>query len=73
MEFKREDYYSQTEVCKKFKISPKNFKQILIENKLDIINNYIILHTAPEGLPYPATASYVLKKDFDNALAIFLS
>lgn len=71
VEFKRDQYYTQTEACKKFKITPKVFKKILGLHSVNTITNDITLYTSPEGLAYPVTAIYVLKKDFELGLEIF--
>lgn len=62
----RSKYYSQTEACKRFKKSPKRFKE-LIEG-LELVGNEITLHTAPEGEPFKVKPIYVLKTDFDKLI-----
>jgi len=60
-DFIRYQYYSQTEACKLFKISPKKFKN-LIEG-YDTINNTVTLHGL-EGKPYTITTIYINKLIF---------
>lgn len=62
----RSNFYSQTEACKLFKITPKRFKE-LIEG-LDVVGKEITLHTTPEGKPFNLRPIYVLKSDFDKAI-----
>ncbi|RZJ82586.1 MAG: hypothetical protein EOO47_00110 [Flavobacterium sp.] len=69
--FKREDYYSQTEACKRFKISQKVFQKIIDDYQLDVIEKEITLHTAPEGLPYNVVTKYVYKLDFIRGLTFY--
>lgn len=69
--FDRNAHYSQTEACKKFKISAKAFNQIIEDYNLDVTENPITLHTCPEGKPYTVTAKYVNKIDFIRGLAFF--
>lgn len=58
----RSDYYSQTEACKLFKITPKRFKELV--DGLDVKGKEITLHTSPEGQPFNLKPIYVLKSDF---------
>lgn len=62
----RSKYYSQTEACKLFKITPKRFKKVIAG--LDVVGTEIILHTAPEGKPFNVKPIYVLKSDFDKLM-----
>jgi hypothetical protein len=64
MDFQRELYFSQSEVCKLYKISAKKFKKIITDNNLPVIENEITLHTSPEGKPYQVKSIYVKKIDF---------
>lgn len=62
----RSDYYSQTEACKLFKITPKRFKELI--KGLELTGDEITLHTTPEGKPYNVKPIYVLKSDFDKLI-----
>lgn len=62
--FQRDFYFSQTEACKKYKVSTAKFKQIIKDNNLDVVENEITLHTVPEGKPYKVKSIYVKKIDF---------
>lgn len=61
MEFKRECYFSQTEACKLYKLSPKKFKK-LIEGH-ETVNVPITLHGL-DGSPYEVTTIYIKKLTF---------
>ena len=60
MMFNRKLYYSQTDVVKRFKVSIKQFKQLLVENNIPQINKEINL-----GM-FEVTTIYVLKSDIDK-------
>jgi len=63
MDFQREYYFSQTEACKLYKVSPKKFKKIISDNNILTVNNHVKMHSI-EGKEYEITTIYVLKKDF---------
>lgn len=60
MEFPRELYYSQTEACKKFKISVKQFKQMLIDHSITVVSHRVDLGG------FEVDTIYVLKEDIDK-------
>ncbi|MGA9649474.1 hypothetical protein [Pedobacter sp.] len=69
--FTREDYYSQTEACKIFKIRPEKFKELIKAFELDVVKNSITLFTPIEAMPYNVGAIYVKKTDFEIAFEKF--
>ena len=69
--FNREDYYSQTQACKVFKLNPSKFKELINAFELDVVTNTITLFTEIEALPYNVGAIYVKKSDFEIAFEKF--
>ena len=69
--FTREDYYSQTQACKIFKLKPVKFKELIKAFELDVVNNSITLFTPIEALPFNVGAIYVKKSDFEIAFEKF--
>jgi hypothetical protein len=64
--FDRENYYSQTEILKTFKISAKKLNELLITNYVPVKTNLITY-----GNYYSLTAKYYPKTDIDLLLNSF--
>jgi hypothetical protein len=56
--FNRSEFFSQTEACRLYKISPKKFKR-LIEG-IQEVNNTVTIHSH-DGKPYEITTIYIKK------------
>lgn len=61
--FNRKKYYSQTEACETFGLSIKEFKRLVRDYSLPIIN-----HNVSHGF-YDTVAIYVLRTDLEFALS----
>lgn len=66
--FNRDLYYSQSEACKLFKLSPKKFKQLVAEYNIPLISIPMELHSEINGTSYNVTAKYVLKTEFQKIM-----
>lgn len=58
--FDRKAYYSQTEACAKFNITPKVFQHLCARYNIQQVNKEVDM-----GF-YKVTTRYVLKEDFDK-------
>ena len=63
--FDRDNYYSQTEVLKNFKITAKEFRELLLINYVPVRTNLITY-----GNYYSITAKYYLKSDIDLLFSV---
>ena len=59
--FERDEYCSQTEICKLYRISSKKFKELLLVHYVPVKTNLITY-----GNYYSLTAKYYLKSDIDK-------
>lgn len=59
-DFPRSEYYSQTEAIKKFKISVQTFKQLLVDNNIQVVSRRVNLGE------FEVDTLYVRKTDIDQ-------
>jgi|GEM_PF-2999504 len=64
-DFNRADYYSQTEICKLFKVSPKKLKSLIEANNIPVITRPIEIGY-DRGNNFNVAAKYILKTDWDK-------
>lgn len=61
--FERDKYYSQTEAVKKFKVSIKSLKQLILDHQIEVVTKDVDL-----GL-YSVKAIYINRVKLDNILS----
>jgi len=64
-EFNRSLYYSQSEICKQFKVSPKKLKMLIEDNNIPVVNRPVEIGY-DRGNNFNVTAKYILKTDWDK-------
>lgn len=58
--FPRHLYYSQSEVCTKYQITPRMYQELLVERNIPQVNKVVDLGG------YTVTTRYVLKEDVES-------
>jgi len=67
----KESYYTQSDACMKFLLTPEEFREILQVHEISHIKKEITLFTAPDTSPLKVKEIHVAKKDFELALEIY--
>ena len=64
-DFNRADYYSQTEICKLFKLSTTKLKKIIADKQIPVITRPTEIGYN-RGENFKVEAKYVLKSDWEK-------